>query len=163
VGGLGSGRDGWRATVESCLTLSAYYMQRNKILEPGSSGILSWTQGDETLASVSYKVGEYGTLLTLNYTRTRDGKQVDLQTQARIMRGPANFGGSRYYFGCPLCGRRYSKLYLPYGVDRFGCRKCYRLTYTSCNESRKCDRLFRLIAGELGTTPEQVKQALREY
>lgn len=38
------------------------------------------------------------------------------------------FGGLRYYFLCPRCGRRVGKLY---DVRGWGCRRCHRLTYAS--------------------------------
>lgn len=48
------------------------------------------------------------------------------------------------------CGRRVRKLYLPPGGRYFGCRHCYRLTYTSCQESHQYDRLINTIAAEMG-------------
>jgi hypothetical protein len=50
------------------------------------------------------------------------------------------FGGLRWWFLCPLivngraCGRRVGKLYLPPGGRHVGCRRCHRLTYTSCQQ-----------------------------
>jgi hypothetical protein len=32
----------------------------------------------------------------------------------------------------------------------FGCRRCHELTYTSCQESHKFDRLYGRIAREFG-------------
>src|ERR1700730_14154689 len=58
------------------------------------------------------------------------------------------FGGARPWFMCPVqsngvyCGRRVTKLY---GVGRlFACRHCYRLAYTSQQESAR-DRGLWLI------------------
>jgi hypothetical protein len=68
------------------------------------------------------------------------------------------FGGLRWWFVCPLvkndvpCGRRVGKLYLPPGGRYFGCRTCYDLTYTSCQESHKYDGLFRLMPRTLAAT-----------
>lgn len=51
--------------------------------------------------------------------------------------------GKRYWFLCPIghygdvCGRRVGVLYLPPGQREFGCRRCYDLTYKSCQNSRK--------------------------
>jgi type I restriction-modification system DNA methylase subunit len=47
------------------------------------------------------------------------------------------------------------------GGIHFWCRRCYNLTYTSCNESRKYDRLFALVAKNLGTTLHEVKRVMR--
>lgn len=58
-------------------------------------------------------------------------------------------GGCRYFFECPFtnCGRKCTKLYLPPGADRFGCRKCHDLTYRSCKDSHKNDRFCKQFFG----------------
>src|SRR5262249_46565638 len=77
------------------------------------------------------------------------------------------FGGLRWWFVCPLvvrgvpCRRRVGKLYLPGNARYFGCRRCYDLTYTSCQESGKHDHLYALLAANMGTTPQEVKQLMR--
>ncbi len=45
----------------------------------------------------------------------------------------------RYWFRCPrrACRRRCARLYLPDGQDRFACRLCYRLLYTSTSRQRR--------------------------
>ena len=64
---------------------------------------------------------------------------------------------------CPLlvnsrpCGRRVGKLYLPPTARRFGCRGCHDLTYMSCQESHRYDRLFRHLATTTGTNEQVVK------
>ncbi len=58
------------------------------------------------------------------------------------------------------CGRRVGKLYLPSGGRYYGCRHCYRLTYTSCQESRKCESAFRMLARETGRDFDTVKMML---
>ena len=61
---------------------------------------------------------------------------------------PCYYGGVRYWFLCPavvdgvLCENRVGKLYLPPGGELFGCRQCYGLTYESCQQSHKYDRVF---------------------
>jgi hypothetical protein len=53
------------------------------------------------------------------------------------------------------------KLYLPGGGRYFGCRRCYRLTYRSCQESRKAGWLDRLLGRDLGVDPAAIKQVLK--
>ncbi len=43
------------------------------------------------------------------------------------------------------CERRVGKLWLPPGAIYFGCRHCYGLTYRSCQESHKRDRMVEWI------------------
>ena len=50
-----------------------------------------------------------------------------------------NLGGDRWWFQCPLCGRRVSYLYLPPKASRFACRLCHHLTYRSSQNSHPPD------------------------
>ena len=47
---------------------------------------------------------------------------------------PNDFGGVRYWFVCPGCGRRMGTLYLAGSSTTFLCRQCSNLTYESRNE-----------------------------
>jgi hypothetical protein len=51
------------------------------------------------------------------------------------------------------CGRRVGNLYLPprSRYFYFGCRRCYRLTYTSCQESRRDDGVARNMGQDFHT------------
>src|ERR1700722_18898824 len=65
-----------------------------------------------------------------------------------------HFGGLRWWFGCPLCGRRVQKLYRPESAGRFGCRNCHDLSYTSRSKSpldRSLERARRIRARLGGT------------
>jgi hypothetical protein len=52
------------------------------------------------------------------------------------------------------------KLYLPPHARYFGCRHRHELTYTSCQERRKYDRLFWNLAAEMGQDFATVKQVM---
>jgi hypothetical protein len=83
-----------------------------------------------------------------------------------MTRARAQFGRLRWWFVCPLlvrgeaCNRRVAKLYLPPSSRYFGCRHCYRLTYTSCQESHKYDGVYRRLARDMGQDFETVKWAM---
>ena len=47
------------------------------------------------------------------------------------------FGGLRYWFLCPRCGRRVGKLY---HVERWGCRHCHNLAYQSQRRSGRLSK-----------------------
>ena len=61
------------------------------------------------------------------------------------------FGGFRYWFLCPRCGRRAGKLY---HVERWACRRCHNLAYQSQRLSKhpilrgfqRLDRVDALVA-----------------
>lgn len=175
MGGSGSGRHSTfnaKTTVEDCLTLSVNRLARGGMIRrtvwPGS---LTWTNTHtgEQAASAGYTCTESGGewVFTLIYTVTRHGDEKhEVRLPIRLQVTHPSYGGVRWWFTCPLvvrgraCERRVGKLYLPPGGLYFGCRHCYDLTYTSCQESRKYDRLWRLIAAETGFTPEMVKATM---
>ena len=73
------------------------------------------------------------------------------------------FGGRRYLFLCPLCGRRARTLHFNNVRDgvAVACRTCHNLTYTSCNESHKHDSIFKMMArGDSRFTWKDYKQAM---
>ncbi len=170
MGGYGSGRhNSYKAkvTVENCLKLDLNYLQRKTLLRAGTMGILNWSRGGEVCSSISFHVknASYndGLLLVLNYTATIQYEQTPVEEEICIINTHAYFGNYRYWMICPLCSRgdRLSKLYLPSGAKYFGCRKCYDLTYTSCNESHRFDRCYALIGARTGLTRKQVKAGLK--
>jgi hypothetical protein len=68
--------------------------------------------------------------------------------KVRLTTTKPNYGGLRWWFLCPLVRpdggpqRRVVKLYLPSGAKYFGSREGYGLTYTSCQESGKFNKLY---------------------
>jgi|GEM_PF-3863475 len=51
--------------------------------------------------------------------------------ELRFTSSAPHFGGIRYWLLCPHCGKRVGKLYRPNMDDKFECRHCHNLTYTS--------------------------------
>jgi len=94
---------------------------------------------------------------------TADGDKTDIKESKMLQTTPTAIGGMRWWFTCALlvsgrsCGRRVSKLCLPPGSRYFGCRRCHDLTYASCQESHKYDRLFRSLADDTGIDERLVK------
>jgi hypothetical protein len=82
----------------------------------------------------------------------------------QITTTPCFYGGVRHWFLCPavvagvLCEDRVGRLYLPPGGRVFGCRHCYGLTYESCQQSHKYDRVMEHLEGldEANLTINQV-------
>jgi hypothetical protein len=172
MGGSGSGR--WRChdkrvTIEECLILSAGKLARDGIIAQSlGAGWLQWTNtatGERT-ASLGYsrKMDDDLVVLRLHFTVTRrDGEPVDVDEPISLETTPSAVGTRRWWFTCPLvvsgrsCGRRVGKLYLPPGARYFGCRRCHGLTYTSCQESHRYDRLFKSLAVDIGVDERLVK------
>jgi hypothetical protein len=105
---------------------------------------------------VGYEVNTLDDSPWLRLTYTLTASQEALDYRIRLATTRPQFGGMRWWFICPLivngapCSRRVGKLYFPPGARYYGCRHCYRLAYTSCQESHKFDGLYRHMAGNLG-------------
>lgn len=134
MGGFGSGRWGGGPTVEAGLRLDINDLLQKKIIVPWGlrSGLLRWTNSatGEQIASMgfdAYLVHGDGARARLRYSV--DGVAQDYWVQ--ITTSPCNYGGVRWWWRCPLSGRRAAKLYLPPGASIFACRNAYRLAYQS--------------------------------
>ncbi len=171
MGGSGSGWRGWsKTTVEDCLILSAAKLMRDKMLRPGLCGwfSLTWTNTvtGEKLSRIGFDVnlGADAGTARLHYTRTSAGEAMDYQVY--LTTTPLPWGGLRWWFICPLtlngcsCGRRVGKLYLPPGGRYFGCRRCYDLTYRSCQDSHRFDELYAAIGARRGLSARDVARLL---
>ena len=170
MGGYGSGPNCCsKQTVESCRCIDVNRWIREGIIAEGIIRRGGWVWRDayteEQTASIGYEVNTIhysDPWVRLFYTFSESKREVDYRIH--LQRMPVHFGGIRWWFTCPLvvggrsCNRRVGKLYLPPGGIYYGCRHCYNLTYTSCQESRKYDSLFRKLAISAGTTPDIVKR-----
>jgi hypothetical protein len=177
MGGYGSGRKFYsaRTTVEDCRSIDAARWQREGVLRPLTScrsGSWIWSDAEtgEQRASIGYESDcfEASGFASLRYTITRQGASIAVDYKISVTATKTPWGALRWWFICPLvvngrsCGRRVRKLYLPGGGRYFGCRHCYNLTYTSCNESHKYDSVFREIGRRFGLSPGQASRLLME-
>ncbi len=173
MGGYGSGRWGYHTkadTVEDCLILDTADLSRRGTLQAQllTSGYCHWTYASGKQCSIGYEIDTDDTTgrARLFYTATVRGEAAAMDYRQGLEAVPRHFGGVQWYFVCQLtgngryCGRRARKLYLPPGGRYFGCRQCYRLTYTSCQESHKHDGLWRLLARSTGRDAEDVKRLM---
>ncbi len=104
MGGLNSGRYGWRAVIEAQQRIDVRELRR---------------QGQLTLRS-----GERPVALTVLHSDDSETRGL------RLTRLHCRFGGWRYYLHCPRCARRVEILLLA-GGRTWGCRRCLRLRYES--------------------------------
>jgi hypothetical protein len=155
MGGKGSGnwwRFGKKPTVEQCLVVGMKGLRKR--LYVGAAGTFTWTRASGANSSIGYVVTgtDHAQAVVLRY-RWRGSESVRIPVG--LTSTPAPFGGRRWWFLCPLsgCDRRSGKLYLPRGAKYFGCRKCHRLTYRSCQESHQAERL----ACRLGLSADEAR------
>jgi hypothetical protein len=173
MGGSGSGR--WKyhekkRTTEECWALDVADLPRGTLDGRSPSGILRAVRlgGRSSVLCLRWtlNLGDKDPVLTLSYRLHRRVEGLEHTERVRLLSTQPYFGGVRWWFACPFsskdrepCGRRVSKLYLPPGEQRFGCRRCHALTYKSSQESHRYDRLCALMAGEdSGKAFEAVKR-----
>jgi hypothetical protein len=155
-----------RPTVEQGLTLDLGQLARKGCFKSWYSGRVGWSEGGNETASLGFHVLPEGGGLVLWLSYRVVGRQQDVEVRVPLETTRPHFGGVRWWFVCPLavngraCGRRAGKLYLPPGARYFGCRRCYGLTYTSCQESHKFDSVYRLLARDTGFDFAAVKRAI---
>jgi len=156
MGGSGSGswyRWNTKSTAESQKRINIFWLKKNKSLNPGSSGSLSWSCRGEQSGSIGYRMKENSMVLIYKH-RQRDGEWEEVEQIIPFDWTSCHFGGKRIWFKCPFCKRRVAIIY---GTGKyFACRKCNNLTYQSCNEpdfQRMLDKAYKLkekLGGEAG-------------
>ena len=160
MGGFGSGD--WsniltrRVPVEQCRVLSIKQLRLGGLFGAGCVTVDWRDVAGLVVASAVVRLDGNGVIVECG----------GLEYKIGIERMACRFGGWRYWFLCPAvkdgvyCGGRVTKLFLPSGGSVFGCRQCYDLTYQSCQESHKYDKVFGHIEGaDIGSL--SVTQALR--
>lgn len=165
-----SGSGNWyrwnrKTTVEESLTLSIQDFRGR--IHPTGSGQLKWTCDGQWSSSIGYVVtwGDWP-IITLRY---RTSNQEDVRTLVVLQTTPTRFGRGRWWFTCPLivddvaCQRRVGRLHLPPGAKYFGCRTCHQLTYRSCQEAHKAERMAALLSTELGCDLDTAETLLAHH
>lgn len=144
MGGYNSGRSGGRPTIEAtaCYVLSARVLRKIKV-PPGHhatvESAITLTDGFRIAFTLKASCGEL--LFTFRHPiRAEDERETSYTVRA--MAAPVRLGGQRWWWVCPLTGRRVFKLYLPLGGWQFWSRQGYRLGY-ACQRETKADRRMR--------------------
>jgi len=123
---------------------------------------LSWSLGNKVIASAYIKVevdrdvSSFIEIITKSFI---DNKEVENTCIVKILKTKCNFGGHRYWFECPIftCHKRVGILYLL--NNRFACRYCYNLTYSSRNISGNYKTFGRIISQlELNELKNKIKR-----
>lgn len=112
----------WRAgksLVENCARICIWEFIRDNKMNP------------KTMLSAGQVNIELATKTTLSKI-----EQVIKQT-LYFTQSNTNFNGLRVWFSCSECGRRVGCLYVPPRYDKFLCRYCYNLAYSSQNRHRE--------------------------
>jgi hypothetical protein len=128
---------GGKTTVESCRSIDVLHWSRLGYFRSPRSFSWTWSRDGERVASITVETQRDSA--TLYRSRSYEEDWSDVEQRVGIDWTPCRFGGERPWFVCSVasngvyCGRRVTKLY---GAGRlFACRHCYRLAYTSQQES----------------------------
>lgn len=154
MGGYGSGRQGGRVTIQGT---ASYVLNANSLrgLRPGTRGFGNIKWGDGFAASLTFNVSEYDAYYELEH-KTRSTWEPTRQVRYKVPLTwtEPRFGGRRWWWCCPLTGRRCGRLYLPLGASYFAGRETYRLAYQSQRETtpdramRKARKLHKRLGGD---------------
>ena len=154
MGGFGSGnRSSWgcKTKVEHVNKIDISYLKRTGRLEPGVSGLLSWTNGRELCGSIKFSTQQDKIILSYR-ARTNGMDWQEISETVYFDISECHFGGYRKWFSCPSCAKRVGILH---GAGtHFLCRHCHNLTYSSQSEelSARMFRKARKIRDRLGAS-----------
>jgi len=136
-----------KSLVEECLMISTYRLNRMGLLRQSGTSIISWqnSQG-ESAGAVKLSIDLIANKCTLDYAVNDrfTGTKKQLNYSISLATAPCHYGGLRYWFKCPGCGKRYACLYS--GGSYFLCRLCQNLSYSSQSESHNSQFDLILIA-----------------
>jgi hypothetical protein len=149
MGGLGSGNCGprWnrKKTVQEfqhrCLNVTD--LAHAGILKDGGVGTVTWSSGRRGPVTAEADVEVFEDSdgeVRLGLTYRQPAEMTPGQEEITLAYDFPPFGGRRWWFLCPGCGRRRMQLYLRNRA--LACRVCHRLTYRSCQETHRLKREF---------------------
>gem|GEM_PF-2284231 len=124
MGGIGSGRPGWRSRVEDMLALDFRRLKKAGHLIPGKV-THSWLKSAYKVAEINLEALEDVLLLTVRSAPLRDNSWEFTQQRIPL----AKMGRNRLCALCPKCGRAAQILYS--GGMHFWCKACHELGYAS--------------------------------
>jgi len=163
MGGYGSGKKYWRSVkgkVEDYHSFDANEFTRWGYFKQGTRyGSFRWTRGGNTIGSCGFHVNIDGSndAITFSY-RYNDAPHPDVQVPLTWY--APGFGGKRYLFVCPHCGKRMRTLHSVAG--EIGCRICHNLTYESCVENNRFNSLYKHVAVNLNASWQDVKRRMNQ-
>lgn len=161
MGGYGSGqyyRGHIKGKVEDVRSIDANNFSRWRYFKQGLRyGNLRWLRAERETGSCWFhvKIDDMDDSIIFSY-KYNDKAHRDVKVNLSWY--SPGFGGRRYFFVCPLCGRRMRTLHFRFG--EIACRLCHDLTYRSCNENHYFDWLCKRMAIGLSAPWTEIKRYL---
>ena len=137
--------------VEDCFAIDTHDLLRTELLVAGASTTrrITWTRGEAEIGALWLALDVTNPAAAVAVL-TYESRGIEREDRVALTSSPAGWGGSMWWWRFPAagCGRRVAKLYAPPSTSRFTCRRCGRLTYTSCQVSHTlAGRLLRGLRG----------------
>jgi hypothetical protein len=125
-----------KRVAERSDSLNIFWLKQHGLFNFGfHEGTISWTysSNENKIGFSIFLHNEPSDCMRLHY------RHIDRQTEESsnvflsipITTTPCRYGGKRYWFTCPLCGRRVGTLF-SFGKN-YGCRHCGKVAYMSQN------------------------------
>ena len=130
MGGWGSGRQGGQVTIEDCGSCRLSTKSLRQLLRAPAGGnmhLLYRVDGEHL--SVTIEVRPNAGYLRLQHPPRAESRTERMDYTVGLVSTEVGFGGRRWWFLCPVSGRRCAVLYLPRGAYKFGSAKGYGLAY----------------------------------
>ncbi len=147
MGGYGSGRPAERATIGRTWSYALSTKDLRRLLRWKGRAELRLTfdvNGDRMALRAGCDATAASSLLELRHPARREPRRP-LVYQVRLTSTPMRFGGVRWWFVCPLSGRRVAKLHLPLGGTAFAARQACGLKQ-DVTQMSPTDRRWRKMA-----------------
>lgn len=160
MGGYGSGRHyGPKRRVEESISLATSWMLHNDYLDLGVGlrefHTIIWRNYHNEPRYILTAELEHAASNEMRLYLRNTGQVVYLHSTA------LHFGGVRWWFRCPGCGRRCAKLYHDPG-SLFLCRICQDLTYDSCIEGKSTAEFLEGIGAQQGLSVAELRRVIAE-
>lgn len=154
MGGSGSGYRGHRPTIEGATQLTVRKFNHAGALVPGARGEASWAGTDGESWSAEFRVTDSEFILSYRVWDESDHSAIPWERQIPYVRTPCRYGGTRPYWLCPFCRRRFEVLVMTTNGRTWACRKCLRVCYVSQTLGRgdrlqrRAERIYNSLGGE---------------
>lgn len=155
MGGLLSGRSGWRRKCEHLHAVDIRKLKRWGLLRDGASSEIVWSVDGKATGRMGVRSRGPFVHFRYRWQMPSGGDWHPVQIAVATETTPCNFGGQRHWFTCH-CNQRCAVLYL--SRNRIACRDCLGLAYASQSDDaigRAWRRVHRLQR-RLGVPDDQL-------
>ncbi len=144
MGGWGSGRRSERVSIGGCGSCRLAIKDLGHLLRSpdGNAVWMNYGRSGEHLLTVVVKARPDQGYARLQHPSRASERAGHMDYILGLTWTVPRFGGRRWWFTCPISGRRCAVLYLPRGAHKFGSAKAYGLAY-DVTRMEEHDRLWR--------------------